>query len=117
MPAESPVRERTMQKIVEKIYSVALTKVLIGRQPRITVPEFKHMLATHRVKKKLWYRLIRSMESQKMGRLHGQQYFEVHLSMETLSVVCRLNSVPLDRTHRTRSLPRPPGRARPARRL
>lgn len=95
MPTKSGVdvmNEKVFKKIVDKIYSIALTKIIIGDLPRISVPEFKYAITRHGVKKKAWYDIARFLESERMGKLHGHRFFEVHMSSKTIAVVIKIRT-------------------------
>ena len=71
------------RKIVEKLMSIALTKISCGKKPRLRIPEFKRLLSYYKLKKS-WFPVAKSLEEEGFLTLRGTRYVDICLSSETI---------------------------------
>jgi hypothetical protein len=85
------IEAKKIEKIISKIYSVALTQVLNGTQPNIKINVFKHLICGYKVPKREWLSLTKELENMGILTYHRNHYLEVKLNSEALVVAYRLS--------------------------
>ena len=49
------IDQEKLSKVTNKLYSIALTKVFSGLEPKIFINEFKHIISNFKIKKSEWW--------------------------------------------------------------
>jgi hypothetical protein len=65
------IPDETFKKIVSKVMGQAYMRYLEYRKPIVTIPEFKFIIGTLRVKKSNWHKIAVHLEEEGYVRLHG----------------------------------------------
>jgi hypothetical protein len=79
------------EKILGKLYSIALTKIAIGDKAFIRVPDFKHILFTYKVSSHYWFDIAKVWEERNLIKLHGTRCLSVRLSYSSLAGLYKNN--------------------------
>ena len=56
------IGEVKFQKIASKLCSIAITKLLLGQRPYVTIKEMKHLISCYKLKKQNWFAIVRGLE-------------------------------------------------------
>jgi hypothetical protein len=70
-------------KIQEKLYGMAYVRSLENYPPKITIPEFKFIITSvklkdnFRIRKNLWFKMAKEFEKQGILKLHGTNPIEI----------------------------------------
>lgn len=52
------------EKIISKIYGMGIVRSMNGGEPSMSVPEFKFIIGSYRVKKKNWFKIAKEFEKE-----------------------------------------------------
>lgn len=63
------MRPEVKEKIIQKIYGMAIIRKMNGEKPKISIPEFKFILSGWRIKKKMWFKIAKELERDSMVEL------------------------------------------------
>jgi hypothetical protein len=85
---------KKIEKVTQKLYGIALTKVINGSLPQIEIGEFKHLICTYKIPLKEWLNFALQLESMGIVRYHRNHYLEVKLNSQALVVVYNLKTKP-----------------------
>lgn len=72
------------QKILNKIYSIGLTKIAIGKSPFISIPEFKSIISEQQICRKMWFKLAKDFEEKGYVFRRARRCLFVRLSIASL---------------------------------
>lgn len=64
-------------KIVGKLYGIYIIKNLQREKTKITIPEFKFILGSFKIKKKNWFSIAKELEKDEIIKLHGGNPIEI----------------------------------------
>jgi len=79
------IGERKIQLITQSLCSIALTKILVGQRPYMSIPEFKHLISSYNIKKKNWYFIVKYLEKAGIAKYNlGSCFVVVGLPQESL---------------------------------
>lgn len=72
------------EKILNKIYSIGLTKIAIDKEPLISIPEFKSILSEQQIPRECWFRLAKDFHHKGYVKLRATRCLFVLLSLQSL---------------------------------
>jgi hypothetical protein len=82
-------REKLLDIITKKLYGIGITKLLIGTKPRMGIPEFKFMVARHKLRKE-WFDVVKELENRNVIH-YRHNCIQICLSQEALFAVYNYN--------------------------
>lgn len=56
------IKDPIRSKIISKLYGMALMRFLDSEKPVITIPEFKFIIGSWKIKKKHWFKFLKELE-------------------------------------------------------
>jgi hypothetical protein len=74
------VKAEVLEKIISKLMGQAYVRYLEYKKPIVTIPEFKFMIGTYRIKKSNWYHIAKHLQDEGYIHLRRNNSFIVILS-------------------------------------
>jgi len=77
-------KNEVLDRIIKKLYGVAITKMIIGLQPNIGIKEFKFMMGRCKLRHQ-WFDVVRELEQKNIIKYkNGRHFIQICLSQAAL---------------------------------
>lgn len=77
------IEDAVLEKVIRKLYGIAMMKIMLGQPPKVNVKEFKLMLSKRGLRKD-WFRIAKLLHKEKIITYRHSHSLEVHLTHQAL---------------------------------